>query len=85
MSGILFCNSGSQKITQKRNLFGFCSWFLVRAGAAKFMFLIYDSARFMGSEGNNPIFLLINVFFVSLLSVFMGIHFCRAEGPGPCH
>ena len=54
------CNSGSQKITQKRNLFGFCSWFLVRAGAAKFMFLIYDSARFMGSEGNNPIFLLIN-------------------------
>ena len=26
-----------------------------------------------------------NKHFISLLSVFVGIHFCRAEGPGPCH
>ena len=30
-------------------------------------------------------FLLINTSLVSLLSVFVGILFCKAEGPGPCH
>lgn len=77
MSGILFCNSGSQKIKQKRNLFGFCSWFLVRAGAAKFMFLIYDSARFMGSEGNNPIFLLNKYRVNSLITLRLIWHLAQ--------
>ena len=31
------------------------------------------------------LFLLINTLLVSLLFIFMGIFFCRAEGPGPCH
>ena len=30
------------------------------------------------------LFLLINTLLVSLLFIFMGIFFCRAEGPGPC-
>ena len=30
-------------------------------------------------------FLLINTLLVSLLSVFVGILFCKAKGPGPCH
>ena len=30
-------------------------------------------------------FLLISILLVSLLSIFMGIHFCKAKGPGPCH
>ena len=32
-----------------------------------------------------PLFPLINTLLVSLLSVFAGIIFCKAEGPGPCH
>ena len=31
------------------------------------------------------LFLLINTLLVSLLFIFMGIFFYRAEGPGPCH
>ena len=30
-------------------------------------------------------FLLINTLLVSLLSIFVGILFCKADGPGPCH
>ena len=30
-------------------------------------------------------FLLINTLLVSLLSVFVGILFRKAKGPGPCH
>ena len=29
--------------------------------------------------------LLINTVIISLLSVFVGILFCKAKGPGPCH
>ena len=29
-------------------------------------------------------FLLINTLLVSLLSVFVGVLFCKAKGPGPC-
>lgn len=65
----LYCNSGSQKIKPKRNLFELHSLFLVKAAAAKFMSLIYYSARFMGSEGNNPIFQLNKCRVSSLITL----------------
>lgn len=49
----LYCNSGSQKIKPKRNLSGQDSLFLIKATAAKFMFLIYYSARFTGFLGED--------------------------------
>lgn len=70
----LYSNSGSRKIKQKNNLFGLCSSFLVREVAAKFMFLIYYSARFMGSEENNPIFLLNKYRVSSLITLRLMWH-----------
>lgn len=48
--------------------------FLVKVAAAKFMFLIYYSARFMGSEGNNPIFLLNKYRVSSLITLRLMWH-----------
>ena len=31
------------------------------------------------------LFLLINSLLISLLSIFVGILFCKVKGPGPCH
>lgn len=70
----LDCNSGSQKIKPKRNLFGLYSSFLVMAATAKFMFMFYYSARFMGSEGNNPIFLLNKYRVSSLITLRLMWH-----------
>lgn len=70
----LHCDSGSQKIKPKKNLFVLRCLFLVGAAGTEFMFLTYYSARFMGSEGNNPSFLLNKYRVSSLITLRLMWH-----------
>lgn len=60
------------------HLFELYSSFLVRAAAAKFMFLIYYSAGFMGSLGNNTISLLNKYRVSSLITLRLMWHLVQA-------